>query len=155
MKKSRLVVGIFLAVIVTFYFFGCSKDKSPVQPVAEELVGTWEALTETHYWGSISNPDSVEVITYDPDFSTQTWILESDYDYKVESTFFGEDFFDLEGTWATNGNQLTATVDFFGTTVSETWTYEVVGDNLTLTRASDPANEDEDWDWSVLVFEKQ
>ena len=146
MKKTALLLSVGVLL-----FWSCEKEST--KPEVHELVGTWDAQTETHYWGSISNPDSTEVTTYSAAIATQTWTFEADDNYKVSITIFGVDFLTLEGTWSTSGDQLTTTVTFSGIEIQQVYTYDVDGDELTVTQELDP--DDDEGDWAVIVFSKQ
>ena len=146
--------AIYLIILISFILLNCDKGNSPTAPIDQNLVGTWDAVTETHYWGNISEPDSTEIVTYDQAFLTQTWTMKSNAKLTINSTFFGDDFLTLTGTWEIAGNQLIINVTFFGEKMKQTWTYEVDGDNLTLTRPADPNYEEVEWDWLVMEMQK-
>lgn len=142
---------IILSVLVLLFVWNC--DKSSTNPETSDLVGTWNATTETNYWGSISNPDSTSEVTYSAEVSTYVWQIKSDNTFHWSTTFFGQDFMSGDGTWSTTNDQLTMNVTVFGTDIQTVYTYEISGSTLTVTEALDP--QDGSGDWSVFVFNKQ
>ncbi|UCH10540.1 MAG: hypothetical protein JSU61_01195 [Fidelibacterota bacterium] len=144
MKNTSIPIILVLALL-----WSCEKESTKSEE--PDIVGTWEAQTETQYWGSISNPDSTDVTTYGS-LATMTWTIESDHDFSSLIYVLGISF-TMEGTWTTSGNQLTLNYTVMGIDVTEVYTYEVESDELTITGSLDPA--DEEGDWVVIVFARQ
>lgn len=145
---KNIVVMMLMALLL---IWSCEKEST--KPEEHELVGTWNAQTETHYWGSISNPDSTDVTTYQSGLATWTWKFESDDKFNYNMTLLGQDFLSGDGTWSTSGDQLTLNFTVFGIETQEIYTYEIEGDELTVTQELDPA--EDEGDWAIIVFSKQ
>jgi hypothetical protein len=145
MKNTPIPIILILAL-----FWSCEKESTRSED--PDIVGIWDAVTETHYWGSISNPDSTDVTTFDSDLASMTWTIESDHDFKsvIEALGFS---FTMEGSWATSGDQLTLNYTILGFEITEVYTYEVEGDEMIATGELDPA--EEMGDWVVIEFARQ
>lgn len=145
---NRIAPHLLLAFVL---LWSCGKEST--KPKESELIGTWNAETETHYWGSISNPDSTDMTTYVPGLVTMTWKFGSDNSFELKTTLFGTDFLTLEGTWSTSGDQLTITLTVLGIETEPIYTYTIVSDELTTTQQLDP--QEDEGDWGVIVFSRE
>ena len=155
-KRSKSIVVIINVLILTAIFLSSCGEKNPVKPAQHELVGSWETVSKTLYWGDISNPDSIEVTDYDPDSYIETWTFDPDSAFMIKETFGGNPLLGLsfEGTWFTTGNQLMVSYEMLGKDIYHVWIYEVNGKKLAITRQYDPGFDKKNYDYLKIVLKK-
>ena len=102
MFKKRLF--IFAILIISVLLFSCGDDDL-TGPGTNELVGIWEAETNTIYSGSISNPDSKVEFTFDKHVHA-TLTFKDDNTFTLDIFFFGQTE-NSSGTWSVSGNKIT------------------------------------------------
>ena len=116
---------IFMISLLSAVFLVCSDDNA-TDPEIERLTGTWNAITHSTLYGSISSPDSSSEETFDID-SQFTLILNADGSYSTQTVFLGN-INGEEGTWSVSGDQLTINTP----QGADTGKFFISGNSLTL-----------------------
>jgi len=133
------------------YLFVCSCEST--KPEQHELVGKWDANTQTSYWSSFSQPDSTDTTIFSYPWSLLRWKFDTD------NTGFYEYEYTENGAWHFEGWEITWTADndHFDVTFTKSeevrsFTYEVNNDKLTTTE--EIASAEGKGDWVVTVFSR-
>ena len=123
-QRRELMALLTFMIIALSLITACGDDDID----REELVGTWKAISNIIYYGSISNPDSTEVVkTFGSDVQTII-TFRDDNTFTKDIVSFGETQ-SISGPWSVSGNKLT-----FGNTGNpkDTIEYSISDNKLTL-----------------------
>jgi hypothetical protein len=130
MKKKSLI-SIVLFFVATCFFIACKKDEA-ARPVSGSVVGNWELKYE--------NGTYIDSSTTPPTFShTQVGYTPGKIfvEYKSDNTYSSVDNTSVppdteNGTYTINGDVLTSSNVFGGTTIVQTSRFIVTADSMKL-----------------------
>ncbi len=131
MKASSLGVALFVAVAV-----GCSGDSTGVAS-SSEFVGDW--LASSYVVTNIANTSQSEDLTA---LGMTLSITFTETTYSGTASFPGEVTEVFSGTYTIEGNQLT--LNETGKLETDTMTYALVGDTMTLSGLDEQHDFDDD-----------
>ena len=127
--SNSIVLKFILMLSLSLLMFSACGDDDPTGPGTNELVGIWNAETNTIFYGSISSPDSTEVETFGGDVQViLTFMNENTFTLNV--VVFGETIVSDSGTWSVSGNKITFKAPG---EPDDTDDFSISGNKLTLT----------------------
>jgi len=129
MRNSTVLIFILMLSLSLLMFSACGDD-DPTGPGVDSIVGVWKAETFTTSYGSLTSPDSTEVIPFGTDTDFQfTLTINDDNTWSSVFVVLGITESD-SGTWSVSGNTITIKAP---DEPDDTDEFSVSGDTLTLT----------------------
>ena len=103
--SNSTVLKFILMLSLSLLMFSACGDDDPTGPGVDSIVGVWKAVTNTTSYGSLTSPDSTEVITFGTDMQF-TMTINDDNTWSSVVVVSGETQSD-SGTWSFSGNTVT------------------------------------------------
>ena len=128
--SNSTVLKLILMLSLSLLMFSACGDDDPTGPGVDSIVGVWKPLTSTIYYGSLTSPDSTDVSASGIDNDIQfTLTINDDNTWSSVFVFLGITESD-SGTWSVSGNTITIKAPDEPDSTDD---FVVSGNTLTLT----------------------